>query len=152
MLRARVQPPPPNFYQAPGPAFIPPAPGQLPPGQGPPSAVAWFKAYCVIQALFMLMFVGFGAFMGLAPLIDPASFPTNPGDPPMWLIGGLISLAYTPALVAYVVGIFAGQKKWVYTFGLVMAALSFVCGGCWPLGIAVLIFWLKPEVKAWYGA
>jgi hypothetical protein len=48
--------------------------------------------------------------------------------------------------------VFAGRKKWVWILHLVLIALGFTSCACWPFCIPLIFAWLKPEVKAWYGA
>ena len=132
----------------PEPLFIPPTPGGELPGNRAPDAVTWFRVFCGLQIFFFGLTTAVGLVMFIATLISPP--PPSPGDPPPWIIGLVITVLYGPALVAYVVGVIAPRKRWMQTYGLVLTVLSFVCGGCWPLGVVALVMWTKPETKSWF--
>ncbi len=141
----------PEVRRAGGAGFVPPAPGVGLPGSGPPAAVGWLKGYFAAQ---LLMFGGLSLIaLGLVATaaIDP-SFRVNPDDPPAWVIGILLAAYALPLAVAYLVGLVAPRKPWVYVYRLVACAGSFVCGGCWFLALPVLVYWMKSETKAWYSA
>lgn len=104
----------------------------------------------MVQALFALGTLGFGLFFAIAPIVDPKSFPINPGDPPMIPIGVVMALVGLVSLVAYIIGMWAPRRPWMYSYGIAVTAISLLCG-CWMLGIVVLVMWLKPETRQWFG-
>ncbi len=81
--------------------------------------------------------------------IDPG-YRVNPDEPPAWVIGLFLAVFSVPLAIVYLVGLIAPRRPWVYVYGYIACAGSFVCGGCWFLAIPVLVYWLKPETKAWY--
>lgn len=129
------------------PPYVPPAPGQLPPG-GEPAALPWLRGFCAAQ---LLMFGGL-SLMGLG-LVATAGFDpslrASPGDPPLWVIGVFLLVLGLPLSTFYLVGVVAPRRPWLFTYGIVSFAVAFMCGGCWFLAIPVLIYWLKPETRAW---
>ncbi|HMR05933.1 MAG TPA: hypothetical protein PKA88_09145 [Polyangiaceae bacterium] len=145
-----AQPPNPASF---GSGFVPPP--QLPPPMyaapvsDPKHAVRWLQGFCAAQLLFYggLSLMGFGLVATVA--IDPG-MRAAPGDPPLWVIGSFLLVYGLPLAVAHVVGVVAPRKPWAYTYGIVLCAAAFVCGGCWFLAIPVLIFWLKPETRAYH--
>jgi hypothetical protein len=44
---------------------------------------------------------------------------------------------------------FLPKRRWVWIYDLVLICLSFT-GCCIAFGIPLLIFWLKPETKAFF--
>lgn len=128
------------------------APGTEEPVGAAPSGILWLRIYCGFQLLFFLLLSGVGVVLLIAPLLDPGSFPTRSGEPPLWIFGLILTALYSPMLLLYAVGLAAPRRRWLYAYGFVLCALSMVCGGCWPFAIPALIYWLKPEVKAWLGA
>lgn len=121
-------------------------------GDGPPPALLWLRLYCGFQLFFFLLMAGMGAVMIALPLIDPITFAPAPGEPPMWVFGGIIVVIYGPMLIVYAIGLAAPRRPWMYIYGIAICALSMVCGGCWPMAIPALVYWLKPELKAWLEA
>jgi hypothetical protein len=132
--------------------YLAPVPGVESVRGAAPTGILLLRIYCALQVFLYLLLVGVGAFLIIASLADPASFPTSPGEPPPWIIGVVITVLYLPLLVVYAVGLAAPRRRWLYMYGIVVCALSMTCGGCWMFAIPTLIFWLKPETKAWLGA
>lgn len=63
----------------------------------------------------------------------------------VFLIMGLVFAA------PYGAAPFLPRKSWVWVFGLVLICLGLSSLCCLPVCIPLLISWLKPEVKAFYG-
>jgi hypothetical protein len=65
------------------------------------------------------------------------------------LFFGVVGLVFAvPSLVA----LFGGRRPWVHTLGLVLIIVGLLsCYGL-PFSVPLLIYWVKPEVKRWYGA
>jgi len=53
--------------------------------------------------------------------------------------------------VPYAFAPFLPRKSWVWVLGLVLICLGLTSTCCLPACIPLLIFWLKPEMKAFYG-
>jgi len=130
------------------PQFIPPVPGHPGHADRAPDGVTWLRIYCGLQVFFHAMLVLLGGVMSVALSLDPSA--TTPGDPPPWFAGVFLGTVYLPAGIAYVVGLVGPRKPWMYGYGVFLAVLGFLCGGCWFIGIPFLIFWMKPETKHWY--
>jgi hypothetical protein len=132
--------------------YLAPVPGVESVRGAAPPGILWLRIYCGLQVLLYLFLVAIGAFMIIAPLADPSSFPTSPGEPPPWLLGLVLTVLYLPLLFVYAVGLAAPRRRWLYVYGIVVCVLSLTCGGCWMAAIPALIYWLKPETRAWLGA
>lgn len=46
---------------------------------------------------------------------------------------------------------FLPRQSWVWVFGLVLICIGLTSTCCLPVCIPLLILWLKPEMKAFYG-
>ena len=53
-----------------------------------------------------------------------------------------IPFAITPLLPA---------KPWVWIYGIVLIAIGMTSACCLPATIPLLVFWIKPEVKSYFG-
>ena len=110
-----------------------------------PSVYKWFVAYCIFMALLYLV----AAVMGMVFLVvepDPemsAAEATIMGS--LFLILGVVFFA------AYAVAPFLPRKSWVWVYGLVLIAIGLTSLCCLPACIPMLIFWVKPEMKHFYG-
>jgi hypothetical protein len=52
---------------------------------------------------------------------------------------------------AFAAGIFLPPQPWVWVYGIVLISIGFMSACCLPFCVAMLIFWLKPETKAYFG-
>lgn len=110
-----------------------------------PAVIIWYKLYLAFLAfLFLLVAVG-GVFLTLAPI----SADDLDGISPMLL--GIIYLVMGLALaIPVIIGFFLPRKSWVWVYHLVMICIGMT--GCTIVfSIPLLIFWLKPEVKTYFG-
>ena len=53
--------------------------------------------------------------------------------------------------VPFLVGLVVGPARWHWVYGIVLIALGMTSICCLPVTIPLLIGWLKPEAKAWFG-
>ena len=114
--------------------------------QEAPPVWPWYIAYCLGMAgvaflLTMLCVV----FVAVEPDPDWA------GDPSAQL-GVLVYIAIW-FLVTCIYGVvpFLPRKSWAWTYGLVVISAGLMCG-CWIVAsIPLLIQWVKPETKAYFG-
>jgi hypothetical protein len=119
------------------------------PSDNAPTGIVLFRVYAGLQTLLFLFLVLVGVFLIVSPSVWPTVFPVKPGDPPPQLIGAILAVLYLIPLVVFAVGVFVPRRPWAYVFGIVACAMSMTCGGCWMMAIPALIYWLKPETKAW---
>ncbi|HEU4535684.1 MAG TPA: hypothetical protein VFS00_16265 [Polyangiaceae bacterium] len=152
------------------PENVPPAqfvPSYLPPGHDPfaeaaqaPGAGVWTRVYAgLIVALNLLGMAYLGFFWslwsGLTPPPPGSSGPSGPaGFDAIFLAIGLVVAIFALAHAALSVYVLVCPRKpLTHTLGTVTLALSlFSSAGCLPIGIILLVYWLKPEVKAWFDA
>jgi len=67
-------------------------------------------------------------------------------------ITGLIYVVIGPVLgLLYLVGLVLPRKSFTWIYGIVMIAISFTSCCFVPATVPLLIFWLKPETKAYLG-
>jgi hypothetical protein len=130
-------------------------PAGLPPGaeymqpERVPEGVTYFRIYAVI----MVVLNAFVALAGLVLMFMPLFAPkASPGDTEAWIMGLLYGGLGTVFAVPFMIALFGGRKPWVHTLGTVMIALAMTQICCLPVLIPLLITWLKPETRRWYGA
>lgn len=136
-----------------GPYFIPQG---APPGtpllmeeERPPEAIYYFRIYAIIMLLSLLGFFGSGLWMMLEPMMKRAGSPVSPGE---WIAGFIITVLSAIFIVPHAIVLFAGRSKWVYTLAVVLIGMSMLWNTCClPITIPLLIVWMKPETKKWYG-
>jgi len=106
----------------------------------------WFVVYCILMALLYLALVGLG--FGYL-LVEPAKLEVNSSEAeflgPVFIVAGL--LLFFP----FVSAPFLPRKPWVWIFDLVLICIGLTSACCLPAAIPLLIFWLKPETKLFFG-
>jgi hypothetical protein len=110
-----------------------------------PGVLAWFTAYCVLMALVYGVF----ALLGVVMLFASSSTQT---DRVVAIFQGLAFLGF--GLVA--AGVFGAapflpRRPWVWIYDLVLICLGLTSVCCLPATIPLLVYWLKPEAKWWFG-
>jgi hypothetical protein len=111
--------------------------------QSPP-VVTWFKVYAAIMSFIYLLIIGLGFFFILMP--DMAD---DEGE--QWFVAIILFAVGFPLMALFAAGIFLSPKPWVWIYDLVLICLGFTSCLTLPFCIALLVFWLKPETKAYFG-
>ncbi len=125
---------------------IPPHPSSPPVmPETAPQVVLWYKVY--LGFLCFLYFVVMAA--GSLPLILDLSEEDLDGMPPM-----LVAILYVGIggvfFIVSLIGFFLKRSPGPWVFHLVMICLGMT--GCTIIfSIPLLIFWIKPETKMWFG-
>jgi hypothetical protein len=127
-------------YQSPQPfpsGYMPLVPGQR------PAVWFWYVAYCLAMALLYLACLGLGFLM---PFFDDAS----QGE------GVFIAIVFVvfclPLFLLYAAAPLLPRGKFAWYYGFVTIGIGFTSCCTLPFSIALLIQWLKPEVKAYLNA
>lgn len=111
-----------------------------------PPVWGWYVAYCVAMAIMWFMFVPLGlAFIFSEP-------PNREMSPQEAQVIGLIFIGLGVALmVPYLAAPFLPRRRWAWVLGIVLIALSMSGTCCLPAAIPLLIYWVKPETKMFFG-
>ena len=111
---------------------------------GPPKVVFWFKVYAGFMALLYFAVLVAGVLLVVFA-------PQSGNGIPLTIMGAVyIALGFVLALAYSLVFAFKPSPgSWV--FHLILICIGF--GGCPTIAAAVplLIFWIKPEIKRFYG-
>jgi hypothetical protein len=114
---------------------------QMPGGSAPrPPIWSWYIAYAIAMALMYLLCAMGGVLLAVVPPED--------GDPVQGIIMAVVGF---PLLLLYGAALFMPKRPWAWTFHLVLIALSGTSACCLPVCIPLVIHWLKPETKAFFG-
>ena len=104
-----------------------------------PGVVLWAKLY--LGALSALYF----ALLLLAPFMMAS------GDEEAFIYGIVFFVIGLPCAILSLVPIFLPPKPWVWVWILVEIAFGMTSVCCLPIAVPLLIFWIKPETKRYYG-
>jgi hypothetical protein len=118
-----------------------------PPGDSQEPAVRkWYLVFCIAMAISCLPLVILGCnFL----LNGPSEQKMSPQEAQVL---GFIFLGMGAVLITlYVAAPFLPRRKWAWIIGIVLIVFSMSGTCCLPAAIPLLIFWVKPETKAFYG-
>jgi hypothetical protein len=112
----------------------------------PPPVLWWFRVYCLVLCTLYLL----TALVGIPFLV------LSPADldmPPMVarLVGVGIMLMGVVLLAASAAPLFLQPKPWVWVYDLVIICVGLTSACFLPACIPLLIYWIKPDVKAHFG-
>jgi hypothetical protein len=85
------------------------------------------------------------ALWQLAPLVSPSRVEE------LRLQGGVLAACGFVMIFPYGVAPFLPKRPWAWTTHLVLICLTMTSGACVPLAAPLLIFWLKPETRRFFG-
>lgn len=111
-----------------------------------PTVVRWFYVYCGVLCVVYLAVAGC-----CLPffLIEPAEL--DMGKTEAVLMGAMMLVMGLVFFVLFLMPFFLPQRPWVWVFDLVLICIG-MTSACFLLAcVPLLLFWLKPETKAWFG-
>lgn len=120
----------------------------MPPAADKPSIVTWQHAYCVFMCVVYVLTIAMGAFMIV--FRHEGADRRNTAEELLVMGVALAGLGVVLAL-AYGVAPLLDPAPWLWTYHLVLIALGLTSACCLPICIPLLIGWIKPETKAWFG-
>ncbi|HEX2269694.1 MAG TPA: hypothetical protein VHH35_09175 [Pyrinomonadaceae bacterium] len=110
-----------------------------------PPVYTWFVVYCLLMALLYLGTLAMGImFLFIEPDQDMSAAEAK-------VIGAAFIIVGLVLFVPFAAAPFLPRKSWVWVFGLVLICIGLTSACCLPVCIPLLIYWIKPEMKAFYG-
>ena len=110
-----------------------------------PPVYKWYVAYCVTMALLYVSLIVMGiVFMFIEPDRDMSAAEAKVMSVVFIIFGLLFSVPFAAAP-------FLPRKSWVWVYGIVLISIGLSSACCLPVCLPLLLFWLKPEMKAFYG-
>lgn len=113
--------------------------------QDAPPVWRWFVAYSVLMALLYLFVIFLGGYFLTHPEIL-----RGPRDDPE-VMGAVFVVVGLLMMLPFAAAPFLPRKPWVWVFDLVLICLGLTSACCLPASIPLLIFWLRPETKTFFG-
>ncbi len=106
----------------------------------------WYRVYVGFMATLYLIVSVFGA------IVIYASQYTNIYEASELIINGIVCLVVgIPFAIAFAIALLLPRKPWNWIVGIVFIAIGLTSCCFMPATIPLLIFWLKPETKAFFG-
>lgn len=73
-------------------------------------------------------------------------------DPAMFLVYGVVLVVMGAVLhTVYMTAFFLPRRPWAWIVHLVLISLGLTSCCTLPASIPLLVFWLKPETRLWFG-
>ena len=115
-----------------------------------PGVLPWQLAYCAAMALLYLLITAAGVAMAIfhQEMAEPKTDPDGTTTLVMGVLMALVCLALT---VAYAAAFVLPRRRWAWVYHLVLIAIGLTSCACIPFSLPLLVFWIRPEVQAWYG-
>ena len=110
-----------------------------------PPAFKWYVAYCILMALGYLALIVMGiVYIAVEPERDMSAAEQR-------IMGVVFIVMGLPFCATYAAAPFLPRSSWVWVFGLVLICIGLGSLCCLPICIPLLLSWIKPEMKAYYG-
>ena len=107
---------------------------------GKPEVIGWYKLFCIFMAIVYLLLIPLGVFLVSQDYDDQEI-----------LVNGIILIMLGPPFsIAFGLGAFWDNKPWHWIYGLALIAISLSSCCCFPISIPLILYWLKPETKAYF--
>ena len=113
-----------------------------------PPVITWYKVYCGAMAVMYL----FVAVIGVLFLAGMSFLPAEQEDKiggfvigPLYIVMGLLGM------VPFILAFLLTPKPWVWIYGIVLMAIGMSSCCCLPACVPLLIYWVKPEVRSYFG-
>jgi hypothetical protein len=111
-----------------------------------PPVIKWFKVY----AGFMAALYGLLTLIGLVLVV--VSFGDEELGMAERLILASVFLILCGGLTAiFAFALFAPRSSWVWVYDIVLIAIGLTSCLTIPAAVPLLLYWIKPEAKAWFG-
>lgn len=106
----------------------------------------WYRVYCAVLAVLYLALIAFGVFLAA---FQP---PTRQYEQQEVFIAGILyAVLGAVFFLVFAVAFFLPPKPYNWIVGIVMMAIGMTSCCFIPFVVPLLIFWLKPETKAFFG-
>ncbi len=105
-----------------------------------PPVWTWYIVYAVFMAVTYIVVMGLGVL--LAFVADKSEDGVQ---------GVIMAVVGLPLAIMYGLAPFRAKTSGAWTYHLVLICLGLTSACCIPICLPLLIFWLKPETKAFFG-
>jgi MFS family permease len=113
-----------------------------------PPVLRWYKAYVALLVAAYAAVTVFGVVLILARhSIADADTP-----PAAVLAAGVLAIVVSlPLFALCAAALFLPPRPWSWIYHLCVICLGMTSACCWPICIPLLIYWIKPESKQYFG-
>ena len=109
-------------------------------------AFLWYRVYCGVMVVLYLLVTVMGVFLAS---YAPRTREYNSEE--TFLMGVIYALVGLVFFIVFVVALFLPRKSYNWIVGIVMMAIGMTSCCFLPFLIPLIIYWVKPETKAYFG-
>jgi MFS family permease len=110
-----------------------------------PPVLFWFRWYTALMAAMYALCVIAG------PVMLVIASRTHGSEREALIVQAIVLMIIgLPLAVAYLLPLFFPRKPWVWVYNLVGICVGLTSCCCLPAAVPLLIYWIKPETKAWF--
>ena len=106
----------------------------------------WYRVYCAVLAALYLFVIVIGIVMAI---MQPQTREYSPRE--MLVMGIIYAIVGAVFFLVFAVALFLPPKPYNWIVGIVLIALGMTSCCFLPACVPLLIFWFKPETKAFFG-
>ena len=106
----------------------------------------WYRVYCGVMVALYLLTIALGVFLAVA---QPDTREYNSEE--TLVMGIIYAVVGAIFFLVFAVALFLPRKSYNWIVGIVMMALGLTSCCFVPFLVPLLIYWLKPETKAYFG-
>ncbi|HEX9930698.1 MAG TPA: zinc ribbon domain-containing protein [Pyrinomonadaceae bacterium] len=106
----------------------------------------WYRIYAAMMALLYAGVAALGIFI---VFFAPASNKRDEADP--MLVGGIYAVIGVIFFLPFAAALVLPKKPWTWIYHIVLICIGMTSCCLLPFTIPLLINWLKPETKAFFG-
>lgn len=110
-----------------------------------PRVVPWFNVYCGLMAL---LYLGVAAASLVLWFVPPHRLGMGPDQ--ARLMGIVCLLLGLPLCAAFLLPFVKPRARWMWGYGIALIAIGMTSACCMLACVPLLIFWVRPEAKAWF--
>ena len=113
-----------------------------------PDVVPWYYAYCAVMAFIYV----FCIVMGVAGIVFRNQLADAETPPALIAFLGVVFAVLGGVLMtAFAAAPFLPLRPWAWIYHLVLIAVGMTSACCLPASVPLLLFWIKPETRAYFG-
>ena len=98
------------------------------------------------MALLYLACIGMGVVF---LVVDPSAMDSDPVE--AIITGVVLIVVSAPLMIAFAAAPFLPRRGWAWIAGMLLIGLGMTSCCCVPACLPLLLQWIKPETKAWFG-
>src|SRR5688572_26820112 len=116
-----------------------------------PPVLPWYRAYCAAMALLYLACVVGGALLLVFHERIAALDRTMSSSVGFLVYGVVLAVIGFVLMAAFAAALVLPRKPWVWVYHIVLISIGLSSPCCMLASVPLLIFWIKPETRAYFG-